>query len=170
MRHSTRRNRRLLSVLQELLVHLLRLRRNCRISGRQRGHFRIICQWAGKLHSGVLCRLLCRFPSVLYWCPGPGLHLALFSARCRAKALWNPRRCDQRFLLQLLLLGLRLGPDAQGVGYEGCSTRSQWFDCDEMRVERRQGSCHVCPGRIRVIVGRQVETLRVNFLHASRRR
>jgi hypothetical protein len=29
-----------------------------------------------------------------------------------------------------------------------------------MRVERRQESCHVCPGRIRVIVGRQVETLR----------
>jgi hypothetical protein len=32
-----------------------------------------------------------------------------------------------------------------------------------MRVERRQESWHVCPGRIRVIVGRQVETLRVNF-------
>jgi len=39
-----------------------------------------------------------------------------------------------------------------------------------MRVERRQGSCHVCPGKIRMIVERQVETLRVKFLHAFRRR
>ena len=34
---------------------------------------------------------------------------------------------------------------------------------NEMRVERRQGSCHVCTGRIRAIVGRQVETLRSQF-------
>ena len=32
-----------------------------------------------------------------------------------------------------------------------------------MRVERRQGSYRVCTGRIRAIVGRQVETLRSQF-------
>jgi hypothetical protein len=37
-----------------------------------------------------------------------------------------------------------------------------------MRVERRQWSCFVCPGRILVTVGRQVETLRVEFLNIQK--
>jgi hypothetical protein len=75
--------------------------------------------------------------------------------------------CSQ---VELLQAGTGAGPVRYSahltVHFTAAGASAAWWKRNQqrrVRLDLRQGSCHMCTGRIREIVGRQVETLRSQF-------